>query len=114
MKLIVRTASFPTCFFGGIDNGADACGDCHGFDGDESMAARTPDLTGWGSREWTIAFTKNPEHPRFYGSGNDRMPVFEEERIFTDKEIEMVVDWIREEWIRFEGSAVTADVDEGE
>lgn len=101
-------------FFGGIDNGADACGDCHGFDGDESMAARTPDLTGWGSREWTIAFTKNPEHPRFYGSGNDRMPVFEEERIFTDKEIEMVVDWIREEWIRFEGSAVTAGVGESE
>ena len=87
-------------FFSGIDGVADSCGDCHGFDGDESMAARTPDLTGWGSREWTIEFTKNPEHPRFYGSGNDRMPIFEEERIFTDREIELVVDWLREEWRR--------------
>lgn len=99
-------------FFSGIDGVADACGDCHGFDGDESMAARTPDLTGWSSRDWLVDFTKNPEHPRFYGSGNDRMPVFEEERIFTDKEIEMVVDWLREEWIRFEGSAVLEPVEE--
>ncbi len=89
-------------FFSGIDGVSKSCGECHGFDGEESEAARTPDLTGWGSRQWLIDFTRNPEHPRFYGSGNDRMPIFEEEQIFTDKEIEMVVDWLREEWIRFD------------
>lgn len=87
-------------FFEGTDGVSETCGDCHGFDGEESMAARTPDLTGWGSREWMIEFTKNPEHARFYGSGNDRMPIFEEERIFTDKQIELVVDWLREDWRR--------------
>lgn len=88
-------------FFTGIDGMSEACGDCHGFDGEESMAARTPDLTGWASRDWTIRFTKNPEHADFYGSGNDRMPIFEEERIFTDREIELVVDWIRGDYIRY-------------
>lgn len=91
-------------FFTGIDGMSESCGDCHGFDGEESMAARTPDLTGWGSREWTIRFTKNPEHADFYGSGNDRMPIFEEERIFTDREIELVVDWIRGDYVRFDGA----------
>ena len=88
-------------FFTGVDGLEESCGDCHGFDGEESMATRTPDLTGWASREWTIKFTKNAEHADFYGSGNDRMPIFEEERIFTDKEIELVVDWLRGDFVRF-------------
>ncbi|MCB1089398.1 MAG: hypothetical protein KDM63_20335, partial [Verrucomicrobiae bacterium] len=96
-------------FFSGFDGGSAACGDCHGFDGEDSEAARTPTLTDWASRQWMIEFTKNPEHPKFYGSGNDRMPIFEEEGIFTDQEIGMVVDWLREEWIRYEGSAVKAE-----
>jgi hypothetical protein len=29
------------------------------------------------------------------------MPIFEEEKIFTEKQIEMVVEWLREDWIRF-------------
>ena len=88
-------------FFEGIEGVEAACGDCHGFDGDESEAANTPDLNGWASRKWTIDFTKNPAHPSFYGKNNDRMPIFEEEKIFTDKQIEMVVDWIREDWVRY-------------
>ena len=92
-------------FFTGIDGVSESCADCHGFDGEESEAARTPDLNGWSSRQWLIDFTKNPEHSRFYGSANDRMPVFEKERIFTDKEIELVVDWLREDWVRFEEEA---------
>ena len=89
-------------FFTGITGMSESCADCHGFDGEESMAARTPDLTGWASRDWTIRFTKNPEHADFYGSANDRMPIFEEERIFTDREIELVVDWLRGDWVRYE------------
>jgi mono/diheme cytochrome c family protein len=96
-------------FFGGIDGISKSCGECHGFDGDESEAARTPNLTGWGSRDWTIRFTKNPEHADFYGSGNDRMPVFEEERIFTDRQIELVVDWLRGDWVRFNGGSESAE-----
>ena len=30
------------------------------------------------------------------------MPIFEEERIFTDEEIELVVDWLRGDWRRFD------------
>ncbi|NNE92502.1 MAG: menaquinol-cytochrome C reductase, partial [Verrucomicrobiales bacterium] len=88
-------------FFEGIAGVSAACADCHGFDGDESEASHTPDLNGWASREWTIEFTKNPAHSRFYGKNNDRMPIFEEEGIFTDRQIELVVDWIREDWVRF-------------
>ena len=91
-------------FFTGIDGVSKSCADCHGFDGEESEAARTPELTGWSSRQWLIDFTRNPEHTRFYGSANDRMPVFEEERIFTDKQIELVVDWLRGDWRRFDES----------
>ncbi|MDF1810733.1 MAG: cytochrome b N-terminal domain-containing protein [Verrucomicrobiales bacterium] len=88
-------------FFEGIEGVDATCADCHGFDGEESEASFTPDLNGWASRQWTIDFTKNPSHPKFYGKNNDRMPVFEEEKIFTDKQIEMVVDWLREDWVRF-------------
>ena len=98
-------------FFTGIDGVSESCADCHGFDGEESEAARTPDLTGWSSRQWLIDFTKNPEHSRFYGSANDRMPVFEEEKIFTDKQIELVTDWLRGDWRRFDddGNEVNGD-----
>ena len=88
-------------FFEGMEGVDATCADCHGFDGEESEASNTPDLNGWGSRQWTIDFTKNPAHKKFYGKNNDRMPVFEDEKIFTDKQIEMVVDWLREDWVRF-------------
>ena len=88
-------------FFEGIDGVRQTCADCHGFDGEESEAANTPDLNGWASRQWTIDLTRNPAHKDFYGKNNDRMPIFEDEKIFTDKQIEMVVDWIREDWVRY-------------
>ena len=28
---------------------------------------------------------------------------FEEEGIFTDRQIELVTEWLREEWVRFDG-----------
>lgn len=88
-------------FFEGIEGVDGSCADCHGFDGEESEAANTPELNGWASRQWTIDFTRNPAHTKFYGKKNDRMPVFEKEKIFTDKQIEMVVDWLREDWVRY-------------
>ena len=85
-------------FWDGITGVDEACIDCHGWDGEESSESRTPDLTGWMSREYMIEFIKNPEHPRFYGSGNDRMPAYGEEGTLTVQQIGLVVDWLRGEW----------------
>lgn len=72
------------------------CIECHKFhDAGEETA---PDLTGYGSREWLVAFITNPEHERFYGERNDRMPAFGEEKSLTPQEIGLVTDWIRGEW----------------
>lgn len=72
------------------------CMECHKFhdEGEESG----PNLTGYGSREWLLAFIANPEHERFYGERNDRMPKFGEEKILTPQELSLVVDWLRGEW----------------
>jgi ubiquinol-cytochrome c reductase cytochrome b subunit len=74
------------------------CIDCHKFheDGDDSGIA--PDLSGYGSREWLVAFISNPSHERFYGDRNDRMPAFHEEKILSEQEIGLVADWLRGEW----------------
>jgi ubiquinol-cytochrome c reductase cytochrome b subunit len=69
------------------------CTDCHEFHGEGSGTG--PDLTGWASREWTVNFIKNPAHKRFYGRRNDRMPNYGERGELTDREIELVTDWLR-------------------
>ena len=48
-----------------------ACIECHDIDSEDEGSA--PDLTGYGSREWLIAFIENPEDQRFYGKKNDRI-----------------------------------------
>lgn len=75
------------------------CAQCHKFhdDADDPVG---PDLTGYGSREWLTAFVSNPEHERFYGERNDRMPAFGEKKSLTEKEIGLVVDWLRGVWYR--------------
>jgi len=72
------------------------CAECHVFhdEGEDSG----PDLTGYGSREWLIAFISDPAHERFFGSSNDRMPSFGVEKQLTDQEIGLVADWLRGEW----------------
>lgn len=74
------------------------CMECHKFhdNGDDSAAA--PELTGYASREWLLAFIGNPAHPRFFGERNDRMPAFGEEKQLTPQEIGLVADWLRGEW----------------
>jgi ubiquinol-cytochrome c reductase cytochrome b subunit len=72
------------------------CMECHTFH--DSGEDNAPDLTGYGSREWLIAFITNPEHERFYGEDNDRMPAFGVEKSLTPQEIGLVADWIRGEW----------------
>jgi hypothetical protein len=74
------------------------CTDCHTYHDKKASlggANRGPDLTGYGSRPWQIDFIKNAAHPRFYGAGNDRMPLYGEQKLLDDREIEMIVDWLR-------------------
>jgi ubiquinol-cytochrome c reductase cytochrome b subunit len=77
---------------------ATGCTDCHKFHeaGDDDSAG--PELSSYGSRDWMRAFVSNPKHDRFYRSRNDRMPAFGEEKMLTEQEIGLVVDWLRGEW----------------
>ncbi len=70
-----------------------ACIDCHDIDSEGDGYA--PDLTGYGSDEWTVAFIKNPEEERFYGDENDRMPCYGRDAKLTAEEIQIISDWIR-------------------
>jgi ubiquinol-cytochrome c reductase cytochrome b subunit len=79
------------------------CTDCHPFH-EKDGAATAPDLTGYGSRKWLIAFIANPQHADFYGERNDRMPAFGQEQILSEREIGLVADWLRGTW--YEPSAV--------
>jgi len=73
------------------------CSDCHQFHfEDHSLVG--PDLTGYGSRDWLIAFLNNPASDRFYGKANDRMPAFGADKRLTAQEIGLIVDWLRGEW----------------
>ena len=74
-----------------------ACIDCHQFvEPDDEASA--PDLTGYGSREWLIAMIGDPAHDRFYGKKNDRMPSFGKDNKLTDREIGLIVDWLRQDY----------------
>ncbi len=79
------------------------CASCHRFH-DQGSLGFAPDLTGYGSREWTVAITANPEHPRFYGDSNDRMPAYAEhpdepeKNLLTMHQIELITDWLRGDW----------------
>jgi ubiquinol-cytochrome c reductase cytochrome b subunit len=73
------------------------CTECHQFrKPDEDATA--PDLTGYGSREWLLAFLSNPAHTRFYGKRNDRMPAFAEDKILDNHAISLLADWLRGDW----------------
>ena len=78
------------------------CVDCHKFH-DEGSLGVGPDLTGYGSDEWTAAITANPTHKRFYGDENDRMPAYAESGdprtdILPMRDIHLITDWLRGDW----------------
>lgn len=75
-----------------------SCMDCHKFHEEGEELGTAPDLTAYGSRDWLVAFIANPEHERFYGSRNDRMPAFGEEKQLTPQEIGLIADWLRGDW----------------
>ncbi|OHB73078.1 MAG: hypothetical protein A2V70_19375 [Planctomycetes bacterium RBG_13_63_9] len=79
------------------------CVDCHKFR-DKGSLGVGPQLTGYGSREWTIAIISDPAQKRFYGERNDRMPAYAQspddpsKNVLTDKQIELLTDWLRGQW----------------
>ncbi len=80
------------------------CFDCHKFGDEGASLGDAPDLTGYGSREWTAAIIANPAHKRFYGDENDRMPAYAEfpdepeKNLLSTREIELIADWLRGDW----------------
>ena len=78
-------------------NTSSGCAECHKFQG---VGTDSPELDGWGSRQWMLDFINDPSHPRFFGRDNDRMPSFGTEKSLSPREIALIVDWIRGEWVR--------------
>jgi ubiquinol-cytochrome c reductase cytochrome b subunit len=76
------------------------CASCHRFHAaGVRHQDRSPDLTGYGTREWLIGMIGNPAHTRFYGADNDEMPAFASDRLLTTDEIATLADWLRREWV---------------
>lgn len=73
------------------------CADCHEFHFEDEDAT-APNLTAYGSREWLISMISAPNHEDLYGDKNDRMPSFSSEGILTTTEIELLADWLRNDW----------------
>jgi len=93
---------------GGTDEEPGLCTDCHRF-GKQGRLGTAPDLTGYGSREWLIGIIRNPADRRFYGKKNDRMQAYGEtndqaKNLLTDREIELLADWLRGDWYEPAGS----------
>ncbi len=80
-----------------LQSGAMECTRCHTV-GDMVQGEDGPVLTGWASREWMIGMVHDPTQPLYYGDNNDRMPSFGTEQILSDREIGLVVDWLRGDW----------------
>lgn len=74
------------------------CTRCHTFR-DQTEGDVGPILTGWGSREWMLGMLHDPTEDRFYGEDNDRMPSFGAEKLLTEVEMGLVVDWLRGDWV---------------
>jgi ubiquinol-cytochrome c reductase cytochrome b subunit len=81
------------------------CTDCHHY-GDAGELGSAPDLSGYASREWLAGIIAHPQHERFYPDDrNDRMPAFArdpqrtEQNILTPRELDLLVAWLRGEWL---------------
>src|SRR6185436_14300402 len=66
--------------------GTAGCSDCHQLHSEDEDASG-PDLTGYGSREWLLAFLNDPAQKKFYGERNDRMPSFGKKGLLSPQEI---------------------------
>jgi ubiquinol-cytochrome c reductase cytochrome b subunit len=79
-----------------------SCTDCHKFH-DKGKLGDAPDLTGYGSAQWTAAMIGNPKSKRFFGIKNDRMISYAEtgdpaKDILGEQSIRLLSDWLRGQW----------------
>jgi ubiquinol-cytochrome c reductase cytochrome b subunit len=80
------------------------CTDCHKFR-DKGKLGDAPELTGYGSPEWTAGIIGNPAAKRFYGKLNDRMPAYASspdtaKNALNPQQIKMLTEWLRGQWYR--------------
>ncbi len=99
-----------------------SCIDCHTL-GEEEVGAG-PDLTGYASEEWLTEFIRNPQTERFYYSEDNYdevdklMPGFathvDDPKLnkLTDKEISLIVRWMRRDWPTMEPNESASGDDE--
>ena len=93
------------------------CTDCHKFH-DKGTQGDAPNLTGYGSPEWTAGVIRNPAAVRFYGKFNDRMPAYAAsatdptQNTLTTRQIELLTDWLRGQW--YEEGREAGDARRGE
>ncbi len=78
------------------------CTNCHRFH-DKGTSGDAPNLTGYGSTEWTTGAISNPASPRFYGKLNDRMPAYAAstdptQNTLSSEQLKLLVDWLRGQW----------------
>ncbi|MAT15618.1 MAG: hypothetical protein CMJ46_10155 [Planctomyces sp.] len=92
----------------------DNCAMCHKvYDAGENGIG--PELTLYGSRSWLRDFISNPAHDRFYANDNNYMTAFAPDRnhpernTLDEKSIDLLVDWLRQDWYEPETPAVTTD-----
>ncbi|MHC4875150.1 MAG: cytochrome b N-terminal domain-containing protein [Planctomycetota bacterium] len=89
------------------------CADCHKF-GDAGDLGSAPDLTDYASRDWLIRFIGDPQHERFYGENNDRMPSFAPDPDdpksgpLSPTVVALIADWMRGDWYEPESSDAVA------
>jgi len=86
-----------------------SCTDCHTFG--EQQDIGSPVLDGYMSRQWMIAFLRNPAAEPFYGEMNDRMPAFAPHNNpqlnrLDETTLGLIVDWLRGDWVRTEAPPV--------
>ena len=80
-----------------LDGTTITCADCHRVD-PKAAQGEAPDLVGYASREWLVGILNDPTHRRFYGKRNDRMPAFGAKQLLDERQINLIVDWLRGEW----------------
>ncbi len=100
-----------------IQDDSDGCAGCHKFH-DSGELGSAPELTGYSSRPWLIAFISDPTHERFYPDTNDRMPAFAPDaqpasnHLLSAADLAILADWLRRDWYETPVSNDTKDANQ--
>ncbi len=78
------------------------CIKCHRFHG-KGPQGTAPELTGYGSSAWIAGIIAKPNDKQYYGSKNDRMPVYAaspdpKQNTLSAEQIRLLTDWLRGDW----------------